>query len=502
MSKPNVEIYEYPCKMMRKLVFIVIAVLCLEIRAALPVELENCSIYSHALGKEVRYSVVLPSDADSCTRYPVVYFLHGIGGDNSTWMEYGKLRRLVSQWQVIAICPDGEESYWSDAMDGSASYERFMIDELIPAVDSQLPTIGTWESRGICGFSMGGFGALTLAMRNPDKFCAVAALSPSVRTDRQYCSESPQSGWDKQWGRIFGAVGEEGESRLTDYYKERCPLHLAADCNPDSLKDLLIIVDTGDKEHTLAASNDALHMSMKANGIKYEYKVRDGGHDFQCWNSAMPDVMRKFNVKFGEKEKPSSDIYDKSRIVALGSSKVVMPIENNSSVRKYPCIYFKGSLDYVDLAQIVALRDSMTANGLISPIAVCVLGENDIPENIEQKSGRLRESQRMRVLVTTGEQCGNAALCSGDNLYTQIVMINPQGDACVADSLVSDAGSYRRYPRFAIYQSADNDGFALGSRLHELLCESKMTHLYRVGDFTHETLWEDIFNNADKRIHD
>ena len=71
---------------------------------------------------------------------------------------------------------------------------------------------------------MGGFGALSVSLRNRHLFGSVVALSPSIRTEKQYMEEGPQKGWDNQWGRIFGGVGKNGKQRLTSYYKQHSPL--------------------------------------------------------------------------------------------------------------------------------------------------------------------------------------------------------------------------------------------------------------------------------------
>jgi S-formylglutathione hydrolase FrmB len=104
---------------------------------------------------------------------------------------------------------------------------------------------------------MGGFGALVLPLRNPDVVTVSVPLSISVRSDAQYMTEEA-SGWDDQWGRLFGAVGVTGEGRLTDYYKQHSPFHIFAQKDLSKLKDLKIYIDNGDDEETLCRSNEEL----------------------------------------------------------------------------------------------------------------------------------------------------------------------------------------------------------------------------------------------------
>ncbi len=76
--------------------------------SALPVEIEECSIASKALGRDVAYSVILPEGVLDGTRYPVLYLFHGIGGDKSSWMEYGDivraLQHLVAAGEIQTMC--------------------------------------------------------------------------------------------------------------------------------------------------------------------------------------------------------------------------------------------------------------------------------------------------------------------------------------------------------------------------------------------------------------
>ena len=165
--------------------------------ATRPVELENCRLQSSVLGHDVAYSVVLPADADKGMHYPVLYLLHGVGGDHSSWLEYADVAGMMQRGEMpemIVVMPDGYLSYYSDAADGSLPYETFFTTEFMQAIDSIHPTLPGRENRVISGFSMGGFGAMTLGLRNPDKFGTVISLSPSMRTDSclLYTSPSPR----------------------------------------------------------------------------------------------------------------------------------------------------------------------------------------------------------------------------------------------------------------------------------------------------------------------
>lgn len=106
----------------------------------------------------------------------------------------------------IMVIPDGYLSYYSDTYDSSSLYETFFIKELVPYIDNNYRTRKDINGRSIIGFSMGGFGALSVSLRNRHLFGSVVALSPSIRTEKQYIEEGPQkdgtingAGFSEEW---------------------------------------------------------------------------------------------------------------------------------------------------------------------------------------------------------------------------------------------------------------------------------------------------------------
>lgn len=150
------------------------------------------------------------------------------------------------------------------------------MKELIPTIDKNFRTLAKREGRSIVGFSMGGFGALTLALKHIDTFSAIAALSASIRTDEQYMTEGPQKDWNWQWGRIFGGIGQTGQGRLTSYYRQCNPKDILSNMDTSKLNGLRIMIDIGDQETKLAVSNKELHDVLVNRHIDHEWEVRRG----------------------------------------------------------------------------------------------------------------------------------------------------------------------------------------------------------------------------------
>ncbi|MDE5906026.1 MAG: esterase family protein, partial [Alistipes sp.] len=191
-------------------------------------------VRSDILRQNVSIAVLLPQDYLSAPerRYGVVYLLHGLGDTHKSWNDqWLRIESTVAQCEaaglgdMIYVMPTGFRSYYVDRIDGNFDYMKMFVEELVPYVDRTYRTIADRDHRAAVGYSMGGFGAMILPSCHPELFCVSVPLSMSFRTDEQYMSE-PGSGWDSQWGAIFGGKGLSGEARLTDYYKDNCPFYM------------------------------------------------------------------------------------------------------------------------------------------------------------------------------------------------------------------------------------------------------------------------------------
>lgn len=140
---------------------------------------------SKAMEREVGYNVYLPPGYDSHSRrYPVIYFLHGAGGnENSDGPGFSRiLAKLVEAKQVVpAICvfPNGGLSSYRDIPEGKIMVESMLIRELIPHIDRSYRTRPTRESRMIAGYSMGSAGGMRLALKHPELFSAAGGWGAS-----------------------------------------------------------------------------------------------------------------------------------------------------------------------------------------------------------------------------------------------------------------------------------------------------------------------------------
>jgi len=147
------------------------------------------TINSPSFTTPVKVEVILPVgyNLDLSRRWPVTYYVAGTNSNQTTFRTAYNGEVLTKDFSSIVVMPSGEAGYWSDwfnsGSEGPPKYESFVISELIPLIDAQFRTNPVRSQRAIMGESMGGYGALMLAARHPDKFVAAASLSGAVDTN-------------------------------------------------------------------------------------------------------------------------------------------------------------------------------------------------------------------------------------------------------------------------------------------------------------------------------
>lgn len=487
-------------------------------RCAMPIEMENLRIHSRCMGMDVGYSIVLPADyVSSGKKYPVVFLLHGIGGDNSTWIEYSDIARLaaISGMQAIYVMPDGFQSYYCNSFDSSQKYETFLLDELVPYLERNYPVSRRKCDKALIGFSMGGFGALSLYLRHSDLFAACVALSPSIRTDAQYISEEPQKDWNRQWGRIFGGIGKEGNDRITDYYRLMSPCHILKSMSMSQLQNLHLRIDVGDKEGTLLDSNEKLHRLLLDCNVVHEWNVRSGGHDFDCWNAAMPEALEFVARELGLCHK----VVDSKEIVtynvsfdeySFGGCKLFVPRRCLGSIRRCPVVYLYSRVDGNFMNDFLAELTKLTEIGQCRPMAICFIPESmtvgnaiSLTESSETKR-MLRCSQRMRAFIGFGNAANNFfESLSKENYFSAAVLVDASLDM-PADSAAMYVRSYSRYPHCFFSTMATWQGYTCPSSLHSAFRRLSLSHEFRSKDYFdkyHVEEWKEWILYLDKRFH-
>jgi S-formylglutathione hydrolase FrmB len=176
---------------------------------------------SPALGQRTHLEVLLPDGYESTTqRYPVLYLLGGHLGTYQQWPTKSDVVAFARRLPVIVVMPDSGNGWFvNPANGGGPRWEDYIIDELIPYVDTHYRTVANRTGRAVAGLSMGGLAAFDYAARHPDMFVAAASFSGSLNLIRMQ-----NAGWFK----AFPSLSVFGDTR-TDalYWHGHNPIDLA-----------------------------------------------------------------------------------------------------------------------------------------------------------------------------------------------------------------------------------------------------------------------------------
>jgi enterochelin esterase-like enzyme len=249
------------------------------------------SAQSEILNQQVRYSVILPNSYYlNTTRYPVIYLLHGFGGDHTSWLDRCNVNLLIDSLvnknlaeEYIYILPDAYKTYYINNYDSSFRYEDFFIRELIPFVDSAYRTKSCREARNLIGLSMGGYGAVILAVKHPELFGSVVAMSSALRNAEEI-KNMPQKNYEIFFSNVYGTqlINEE---RITNHWKKNSPYCLIDSSSSLSLKDINWYIDCG-MQDPLINSNESFHNLMMMYSIPHEFQMRPGRHNWVFWHQS------------------------------------------------------------------------------------------------------------------------------------------------------------------------------------------------------------------------
>lgn len=259
--------------------------------------LEGLSIDSKLMGKKVNFAVYLPPDYSFSTRkYPVVYLLHGYSDDETGWIQFGEVNvsadELISRGEIpatIIVMPDGGVTWYVDDYSGKVPWEKMFLEELIPHIEKNYRVRAKREFRAISGLSMGGYGSLGMAMRNPDKFAACVAFSAGIWADEEFFGQSTEQ-YDRYLLKPFGPMQGDPPA-LSEHFWNNNPVRLAETLPVGELNKVRWYLDCGDDDF-LYKGNSTLHMIMRDREINHEYRVRDGAHTWIYWRVGIRDGLR------------------------------------------------------------------------------------------------------------------------------------------------------------------------------------------------------------------
>lgn len=249
--------------------------------------------YSTELKRNWRFNLYLPPGYDTLDRkYPVLYLLHGSGGNEYDWdpgiQLIDSLIRYDSIKPVIAVAPASGTSWW---VDGKEKFESAFIKDLIPFIELNYKAYRDRERRFVAGFSMGGYGALRYSLAYPELFSAAILLSPSIYNDL------PPQGSSAIESGVFGNPFNQVIWKNKNY-----PV-LLVKLNEKQL-DVFLYIASGDDdwnhpegfEYNIDWQVNLLysHYHKKCN-YPAELRILNGGHDWNIWLKMLKEALLIIN---------------------------------------------------------------------------------------------------------------------------------------------------------------------------------------------------------------
>src|SRR5580658_1981277 len=289
-----------------------ILLLLAALAASLPVRAQSridCNaLNSPILKHEIHYCVYLPASYNagaathSVRRYPVLYFLHGLGDNERTlfnsggWTLLDDLRRQHKIGEFLIVAPEGGRTFYINSADGSVRYSDFFLHEFILLIESKYRIAKGRNNRAVSGISMGGYGALRFAFAHPEMFSAVSAQSAALITETpQELDTAARSG--APLGRVLATVF--GSPIDVQHWKENSPFVLA-NRNQAALRRMAIYFNCGqDDNYGFEKGAAALHEQLLKEKVPHEYHPYPGDHSLGYFLAHFTEVMEFQSRAFG-----------------------------------------------------------------------------------------------------------------------------------------------------------------------------------------------------------
>jgi len=289
-------------------IILLFASLTLPLSASAQSRIDCDAMISKILKHPIHYCVYLPAGYDSSAeanpprKFPVLYFLHGLGDNEQTlfnsggWTLLDELRKQHKAGEFLIAAPEGGRTFYINSADGRVRYSDFFLQEFIPQIEAKYRVAKGRANRAISGISMGGYGAIRFGFSHPELFSAVSAQSAALFTESpQEVDNAARSG--AQIGKVLGGVF--GDPINAAHWKEDSPFALAAK-NAGGLHKTAIYFNCGqDDDYGFEKGAAALHRQLVKEGVKHEYRPYSGDHSLTYFLSHFEEVMEFHSKAFG-----------------------------------------------------------------------------------------------------------------------------------------------------------------------------------------------------------
>jgi S-formylglutathione hydrolase FrmB len=284
--------------------------------------IDRLTIDSEALGRKLAVSVYVPGAHAPAGGFPVLYLLHGLGGCETDWVALGgvqaTLDRLIEQGRIrpmMVVMPGAGSSWYVDSgrVGGPGNFESAIGDDLPKAIEASYPAAEAAQLRAIAGVSMGGYGALRIALSRPEAYAAVASMSGALWQNLPLADASANgvsyttyrdqvyyrrldgatiaSGVDlppegAHFGKAFGVPFDPKRFNAANVFT------ILAKQIKRGVGLPAIFLTVGDHDsHNLWRGSIALYQTLQAERQPVDFRVTDGDHTWALWRKSIEDTL-------------------------------------------------------------------------------------------------------------------------------------------------------------------------------------------------------------------
>ena len=280
------------------LFFLVLGMLCSSFAQTGKV-MDELKLNSKILKGERKFAVYLPPDYETSSRsYPVLYLLHGYTDDQTGWVQFGEVQHIADKaiiegtaTPMIIIMPDADTGLpgYTNALSGNWNYEDFFFEEFMPHVEDRFRIKKKKQFRAVAGLSKGGGGSFLYALHRPDLFSSAAPLSASL---------GPQRLDEMNEFAYLGYTSANHNKKDFEIYSNRNnQLRIVDQLSKETLNSVRWYIDCGDDDF-LYEANSLMHIKLRKKGVDHEFRIRDGGHTWTYWRTALPTVLAFISERF------------------------------------------------------------------------------------------------------------------------------------------------------------------------------------------------------------
>ncbi len=242
--------------------------------------ISDVHFHSPSIGGILWYRIIVPTPRGS-ERLPVLYLLHGANSSPVEVMERSDVAQLAATEHLAVVIPDGKYSYYTNAKHRrNARWEDAITRDLMEDVGTRFPVLVGREHTGIAGMSMGGYGAAKLSLKNPDLYGFTGVVSGALDITRRPVRLRRL---DQTW-RIWTIFGLRRSTRREEDVFEILR-------NSKQLPQTTWFVSSGESD-PLHDVGERFARQMRQHGMEPNFITTQGGHDWQSWNAAMPQMFR------------------------------------------------------------------------------------------------------------------------------------------------------------------------------------------------------------------